>query len=198
MTSRFPSKVVTRESFKQHSIMNLDYRKQVMKVTSERTIAGVSSTQKYTASSTFGGHHRTPHVKSEPIPFRRQRSLSEEQLSQNLAVAEYRDYCMYSRIVGGIAAVQQAQGKSPSQSPSLASIIKTRQDESPTKSPRSVVGEHSSSKSHGIPLKGPKPPEAAVCQEPTARHGLALEEDRTSVHHADGDSDSDGIFDLDL
>ncbi len=46
--------------------------------------------------------------KSKGIPIQRyiQRTASELQLCEDEAVADYRDYCMYSRIVGGITRKQ--------------------------------------------------------------------------------------------
>jgi hypothetical protein len=58
--------------------------------------------------------------KSEPIRFELRRSNSEQELHESERAAEYRDYCMYVRIVSGMAK------DSPKTDPSLANVIKTR------------------------------------------------------------------------
>jgi hypothetical protein len=68
------------------------------------------------------------------------RTDSEEQLCQNEAIAEYRDYCMYSRIIGGIS--KQLQVKCDlkyryEDDHTMGNIMRTRH--SPLASPASTV-----------------------------------------------------------
>lgn len=62
-------------------------------------------------------------AKSAPIPFKITRSNSETQLRQDEEAAEYADYCMYVRILNGMA-----RNKDPNSpmDPSVANVIKTR------------------------------------------------------------------------
>lgn len=63
---------------------------------------------------------------SEPIKFKLERSESELQLQESESAAEYRDYCMYLRIVGGMSSNQVDDNEAPLD-PSLVSVMRTRQ-----------------------------------------------------------------------
>jgi hypothetical protein len=62
-------------------------------------------------------------AKSAPIPFKITRSNSETQLQQDEEAADYADYCMYVRIINGMA-----RNKDPNSpmDPSVANVIITR------------------------------------------------------------------------
>jgi hypothetical protein len=66
------------------------------------------------------GRPKLEKQKSEPIRFQLRRTNSEHQLHENERAADYRDYCMYVRIVSGMAK------DSPKTDPSLLNVIKTR------------------------------------------------------------------------
>lgn len=73
-------------------------------------------------------------VRSRSIPICKhiRKTLSEEQLCEDEAIADYRDYCMYSRIVGGISKqqvklVDQLELRYQNDE-TLTNIIKTRND----------------------------------------------------------------------
>ena len=82
--------------------------------------------------STFMNHQEQRRLKlekrkkSEPIQFKKlERSYAKEQLYQDEKVAEYRDYCMYLRIVHGMVSNSSKSPTSPVD-PSIANVVRTR------------------------------------------------------------------------
>ena len=69
-------------------------------------------------------HHERQ--RSLPIRFELRRSESEIQLHEDERAAEFRDYCMYVRIVSGMASNSTLRSPDSPMDPSLANVIKTR------------------------------------------------------------------------
>lgn len=159
------------------------------KFLSERNLARNTSIMRQggeSATSISGDRRaRRTKQKSLPIHFRMRRSLSEDQLCQDEAIAESRDFAMFSRIVSGIN-----HSKSDATDSLTASIIKTRHDESfapeRTKSPRSVAKDQ-----NGPPLLKP------FVLAP--KHSISPPDLQESTFRPASDSDDfECMFELDL
>lgn len=78
-----------------------------------------------------------PKSKSIPIQKYLRRTPSELQLCQDEAVADYKDYCMYSRILGGITRQQMKQHdlrQRYQNDITIENIMRTRHDSAPSES----------------------------------------------------------------
>ena len=148
-------------------------------------------------------HPKMEKRKSEPIKFKLERSESELQLYENERAAEYRDHCMYLRIVGGMS------NKSPKTpiDPILANVVRTRHS-------YSTMSDSDVDYSHGVD-KDTKLSTPVLCGAPirlvdlafaprmpigtfAPRHLPMVDAVRYAAAAADDCYSDDEIFDLDL